>query len=128
MRNIYTYFDGTASPVEVFFRQAAPKIQSKLVFQMRLLADERTPFCEPHIKHFSIEKYKRLYEMRLRSAGTMVRVIFYEHAGEVVLLHAFYKRGKKDTERALEYALKVLYAISDGNGVVAESFRKELVL
>lgn len=65
---------------------------------MRLLADERTPFCEPHIKHLSIEKYKRLYEMRLRSAGMMVRVIFYEHAGEVVLLHAFYKRGKKDTE------------------------------
>ena len=75
-----------------------PKIQSKLAFQVRLLADERTPFCEPHIKHLSIEKYKRLYEMRLRSAGMMVRVIFYEHAGEVVLLHAFYKRGKKDTE------------------------------
>ncbi len=128
MRNIYTYFDGAVCPVEIFFQKAAPKIKNKFAFQMRLLADEKTPFCEPHIKHFSIEKYRRMYEIRTKLGSMIIRIIFCEHDDDIVLLHAFYKKGKKDTEKALEHALKILNFISDENGAVVENFRKELVL
>ena len=50
----------------------------------------------------------------------MVRVIFYERNGEIILLHAFYKRDRKDTEKALEVALKILNSITDENGDVKE--------
>ena len=128
MRKVYVFADDRNCFVEAFFQKANKKIKKKFQYQLDYIKDERNVFAEPHVKHFSIEKYRQLYELRIKAAGTMVRVIFYEHAGEVVLLHAFYKRGKKDTEKALEYALKVLYAISDGNGAVREPFRKELVL
>ena len=95
---------------------------------MSFITDDKKPFCEPHIKHFSIEKYKRLYEMRMKFAGTMVRIIFYENGGEVILLHAFYKKNKRDTEKALEYALKVLNVICNEDGMVSENCRKELML
>ena len=60
------------------------------------------------MKHFSIEKYKHLYELRLKAAGTMVRIIFHNIAENIILLNAFIKRDKRDTEQALEYALKII--------------------
>lgn len=38
----------------------------------------------------------------------MVRIIYYEIDNNVILLYAFVKRDKRDTERALEYALKLI--------------------
>ena len=58
----------------------------------------------------------------------MVRVIFYEKNEEVLLLYAFYKRDKKDTEKALEAALKILNSISDTNGNIDCSYKRELVM
>ena len=50
-----------------------------------------------------------MYELRLRINGSMIRVIFFlTDEDDVILLHAFYKRDKRDTEKALEYALKLL--------------------
>ncbi len=128
MRTVYTYFDGVNSPVEIFFEEALPKIKDKFLFQMPFITNEKMPFYEPHIKHFSIAKYKRLYEMRIKSAGCMVRIIFYEHENEIVLLYAFYKKGNKDTEKAMDYALKILNTICDENGRVKKSYKKEMVL
>ena len=58
----------------------------------------------------------------------MVRVIFYDKDGEVLLLYAFYKRDRKDTEKALETSLKILNSISDINGDIDSSYKRELVL
>ena len=59
--------------------------------------------------------------MRLRINGTMIRIIFFcdENDG-IVLLHAFYKRVKRDTEQALESSLKILNNILDGNYAISE--------
>lgn len=128
MRKIYTYFNGDMSPVETFFGSASEKVKNKFMFQMTFMVNEKIPFREPYVKHFSIGKYKRLYEMRIKMGIEMVRIIFYEHQNEVVLLHAFYKKGKRDTEKALEYALKILDSICEETGRVVKDFRKELVL
>ena len=36
----------------------------------------------------------------------MVRIIFYKTDESIILMHAFCKHDKKDTEKALEYTLK----------------------
>lgn len=127
MRKVFIYeYDGYC-PIEAFFQKADKKIQNKLKFQLEYIKDERNIFTEPYVKHFSIEKYRKLYELRIKAAGTMVRVIFYEHNGEIILLHAFYKKDRKDTEKALESALKILHTAVLKDGEINKEFRKELI-
>ena len=100
--------DGAKGQVDSFIKTSNIKIRKKFDFILRYIADERNLFKEPYVKHFSIEKYKRLYELRLKAAGTMVRIIFYNIDDNIILLNAFIKRDKRDTEQALEHALKLI--------------------
>lgn len=104
---MYSGEDGKAQITE-FIKDANPKIKKKYEFMLRLIADENNQLKEPYVKHFSIEKYKRLYELRLKASNTMIRIIYYEADKNIILLHAFVKRDRRDTERALEYALKLI--------------------
>ena len=122
MRKIYIYGEAGESQVENFFSKANIKIQNKLKFQLVYIKDERNGFTEPHIKHFTIERYKELYEFRIKAAGTMVRVIFYENDGDILLLYAFYKHDKRDTQKALETALKLLHSYKE------KPLKRELML
>ena len=128
MRKIYIYEKEGKCQIAEFFLKSNPKIQKKLEYQLEYIRDKHNGFTEPHVKHFTIEKYRRLYELRVKAAGTMVRVIFYDKDGEVLLLYAFYKRDRKDTEKALEASLKILNSISDINGDIDSSYKRELVL
>ena len=121
MRKIYIY-DAGESQVEKFFLKADSKIQKKLRFQMEYIKDVRNSFTEPHIKHFTIDRYKELYELRIKAAGTMVRVIFYEDDCDILLLYAFYKHDKRDTQKALDTAIKILSSYK------ADPARRELIL
>ena len=58
----------------------------------------------------------------------MVRVMFYEHHGEVILLYAFYKKDKRDTGKALETAYRILESIIERNGRITEEHKKEVKL
>jgi hypothetical protein len=100
--------DDARGQVDTFIKTSNQKIKTKFDFILRYIADEKNQFKEPYVKHFSIEKYKRLYELRLKAAGTMVRIIFYSIEENIILLNAFIKRDKRDTEQALEYALKLI--------------------
>ncbi len=100
--------DDAKGQVDSFIKTSNIKIRKKFDFILRYIVDERNQFKEPYVKHFSIEKYKRLYELRLKAAGTMVRIIFYNIDDNIILLNAFIKRDKRDTEQALEHALKII--------------------
>ena len=100
MRKVYTYFNGNTCPVCDFIDQTEPKIHKKFLFCLEYIKDEKNSFCELYVRHFSIEKYSKLYELRIKIAGTMVRIIFYEHDGNIYLLYAFYKKDRKDTEKS----------------------------
>ena len=100
--------DDARGQVDTFIKTSNLKIKKKFDFILRYIADEKNQFKEPYVKHFSIEKYKRLYELRLKAAGTMVRIIFYNIEENIILLNAFIKRDKRDTEQALDYALKLI--------------------
>lgn len=128
MRKIYAYTKDNRSPVEEFIKATNDKIKEKLIFQLVYIKDESNPFCEPYVKHFSMERYRKMYELRLKAAETMIRIIFYEYDGEIVFLHAFHKRDRKDTDRGLESALKILESIVDKNGKIPKENKKELKL
>lgn len=109
VRKIYMYkSDDARGQVDTFIKTSNRKIKKKFDFILRYIADEKNQFKEPYVKHFSIEKYKRLYELRLKAAGMMVRIIFYNIEENIILLNAFIKRDKRDTEQALDYALKLI--------------------
>ena len=128
MRKIYAYTKDNRSSVEEFIKATNDKIKEKLIFQLVYIKDESNPFCEPYVKHFSMERYRKMYELRLKAAETMIRIIFYEHDGEIVFLHAFHKRDRKDTDRGLESSLKILESIVDKNGKIPKENKKELKL
>ena len=114
MRKIYVYRnDAGKVPVLRFIESTHKKIRSKFDFMLQFVKDERNMLCEPYVKHFSIDKYKMLYELRIRANGTMVRVIYYKAEENIILLHAFFKKSRRDTENALEYALKILSSFDD---------------
>lgn len=127
MRKIYIYEHDGKCQIQDFFSKTNPKIQKKLKFQLAYIRDKHNGFTEPHVKHFTIEKYRRLYELRVKAAGTMVRVIFYDKDDEILLLYAFYKRDRKDTEKALETSLKIFNSISDEIGDVDATYKRELI-
>ena len=72
-----------------------------------MLVSENKMLGEPHVKHFIIERYRQFYEFRIKVSKKIVRIIFCERDDNIVLLHAFYKHDKRDTEKALEHALKI---------------------
>ena len=114
MRKIYVYRnDAGEIPVLRFIESTHKKIRNKFDFMLHFVKDERNMLCEPYVKHFSIDKYKMLYELRIRANGTMVRVIYYKAEENIILLHAFFKKSRRDTENALEYALKILSSFDD---------------
>ena len=99
--------EGAKGQVDTFIKTSNIKIRKKFDFILRYIADERNQFKEPYVKHFSIEKYKRLYELRLKAAGTMVRIIFYNIDENVILLNAFIKRDKAEYKAGQQMRLNV---------------------
>ena len=68
---------------------------------------------EPHFKRFSLERYRKLCELRVKSK-VLIRIIFYPCPdGDSLLLYAFIKRQKRDTMQALEQSLRILDALRE---------------
>ncbi len=108
MKQIYTYCDESGvSQVLEFLKHSDDKVKKKFKYQLSMLISENKMLCEPHVKHFIIERYRQFYEFRIKVSKKIVRIIFCERDDNIVLLHAFYKHDKRDTEKALEHALKI---------------------
>lgn len=122
---IYKPPDGPAQVAE-FIEGLEPRLREKVIRQIFYLS--RTPLPElrePHYKHFSIEKYQSLYELR-EKGRVVVRIIFTPCPnGDYLLLHAFVKRQKRDTEKALEHSLRLLASLWDHPECAVEYIVKE---
>ena len=122
---IYKPPDGLAQTAE-FIEGLEPKLRDKVIRQILYLSRmSPAELGEPHYKHFSIEKYQSLYELR-EKGQVVVRVIFTPCPnGDCLLLHAFVKRQKRDTEKALEHSLRLLASLWDHPEYVVEYKVKE---
>ena len=103
-----------AVPVARFIDGLDPRLRDKLIRQLVTLPHTpRSTLREPHFKHFTLERYWDLYELR-EWGKVLVRIIFtIRPNGEILLLHAFIKRQSRDTMQALEQALNVLAQVRD---------------
>lgn len=111
--------------VEEFIKKSHHKIKKKFDFMVKMVAEEKNFLKEPYVKHFSVERYKKLYELRLKAASTMIRIIYFEMNGDIILLHAFHKKDNRDTEQALEYSLKIIEKI-DSQSLITNDFFEEV--
>lgn len=90
-----------------FLRKSPGKVQEKFKFLAYRLLTEQQMLREPHVKHFSVGKYKAIYELRIKQESKLVRIMFSMYRGQhILLLHAFYKHSQQDGERGLETAYK----------------------
>ena len=115
-----------AAPVARFIDDLEPKLRDKLIRQLIELPNTpRANLREPHFKHFTLERYRDLYELRARGK-VLVRIIFtILPNGEILLLHAFIKRQSRDTMQALEQALSVMAQVRDRPEMAAEYIVRE---
>ncbi len=115
MKNIKVYQPpGQPAQAADFIEGMEPKLRNKLVRQIFYLSGTSlSELKEPHYKHFSIEKYRSLYELR-EKGRIVVRIIFTVCPnGDYLLLHAFVKRQKRDMMQALEHSLRLLAQFRD---------------
>lgn len=102
---------GKAAPMHDFLSSLDQRLRDKLLWQIFCL--QRLSPCElrePHYKHFSLEKYSSLYELR-EKGKILVRIIFTLENGNIILLVPFVKRQPRDTMKALEQSLRILSRI-----------------
>ena len=110
MRKIYSHQN-----VKVFLESGDEKLKNKFQNILAYISDEKNKLREPYIRHISQNRFKGLYEIRLKASGTMARVVFSKQDENIILLYAFYKNNSKDTKRTLEYALRLLKDVRKSN-------------
>ena len=127
MKKVFLYLspDGE-SPFLRFLSVMEPKLRTKLVRGIGNLAAIPEYMTEPHVKHFSLERYAALYEYRARMR-IMVRVIFtLDGDGNIILLHPMVKKRDRNTMQALETSLRMLDRLKQGEASLVEYTGKEV--
>ena len=109
MRKIKTYRPPKEeAPIVLFLNSLEPRLAEKIIFQIyRAATLHPSEMKEPHIKHFVLERYREFYEIRGKSK-ILIRIIFTIRDGDIILLVPFIKRQKRDSEKALEQAVRTL--------------------
>lgn len=108
-------------PLPAFLNTLDPKLRAKLESLFVMLAVTPVGLLhEPYVKHFTIEKYSALYEVRAKSK-LLARIIFtLRPDGAVLFLAPFIKTHKRNTMQALDASLKMLSQLDDGSGSIQE--------
>lgn len=127
MKKVFLYISPEGeSPFLRFLSVMEPKLRAKLVQGIGNLAAIPEYMTEPHVKHFSLERYASLYEYRARMR-IMVRVIFtLDRDGNIILLHPMVKKRDRNTMQALETSLRMLDQLKQGEASLAEYTGKEV--
>lgn len=104
MKALYLYQDVGGAAIERFLQSFPPKQQERRLLHIAMLLHPQ--LGKPPVKHFQMERYRSLYELRDKYKTTLTRIIFaYDAAGNVILLEAFIKNHKRKTDAALASAL-----------------------
>ena len=104
MKTLYLYQDKGDNAVKRFLQSFPSKQQERLLRQIAMLLLPQ--LGKPPVKHFQMDRYRSLFELRDKYKTTLTRIIFtYDAAGNVILLEAFIKNNKRKTDAALASAL-----------------------
>ena len=126
MKLYYMVSDSGPPLLLSFLDSLDSKSRMKLIRLFQILLNSPLP-CEPLVKHFNIERYSALYELRARSK-VMIRVIFtIREDGGILLLKPFVKKQPRNTAQALEASLRMLAQIETGTCSVREMLIHDLL-
>ena len=106
MNNIIFYEkeDG-GSPVEIFIESLPAKHQAKVYWEIELLEKYGRNLKEPYAKNIKGEKYKGLWELRIKFAKDISRIFYFIPLGNTfVLLHGFVKKSRATPTKELKIA------------------------
>ena len=114
MKKLCMYQDGRSVDVKQFLLTLPDKQRDKFLRQIAMLILPRDTLGRPQVKHFQMDRYRCLYELRDKYQNQLIRIIFaYTSSGDVVLLEAFIKDHKRKTDVALASALEKLRQIEN---------------
>lgn len=112
MKNLYVYRNVDDADVKQFLLALPDKQRDRFIRQIAMLILPDDILSRPQVKHFQMDRYRCLYEIRDKYQNTLVRIIFaYAPDGSVILLEAFIKDHKRKTDVALAAALEKLHRI-----------------
>ena len=84
------------SPVADFIRNLITKERAKIARYIDLLKENGIDLKFPFTLKISGEKYKDLWELRIKFSSNIIRIIYFLHIGNTfILLHGFRKKTQK---------------------------------
>jgi len=101
------FYETTAgdNPVETFIQALPAKHGAKVYWEIELLKEHGRNLKEPYAKQIHGERYHGLWELRIRFAGDISRILYFTSVGDtIVLLHGFVKKSMKTPQKELETA------------------------
>ena len=94
-------------PVLEYLLTLNPKIRAKAFSEIELLEKHGANLREPYTKSIKGEKYKELYELRVKFSSDISRIFYFTFRNNTfVLLHGFTKKTEKTPLNELERALR----------------------
>lgn len=94
-------------PVLQYLQELNPKMKAKAFSEIDLLEKHGRNLREPYVKPIVGEKYKGLFELRVKFSSNISRIFYFSfQQNTFVLLHGFTKKANKTPVAELEKALK----------------------
>ena len=92
-------------PVLEFLLSLNPKMRAKAFSEIELLKEHGIYLKEPYAKPIKGEKYKGIFELRIRFSRDISRIFYFTFKDNTfILLNGFVKKSNKTPERGLERA------------------------
>ena len=94
-------------PVVDFLLSLNPKMRAKAFSEIELLERHCTSLREPYVKPIVGNKYKGLFELRVKFSSDISRIFYFTFKNNTfVLLHGFNKKTDKTPTSELDRAMK----------------------
>ncbi len=93
-------------PVLDFIESLPAKHRAKVYREIDLLEQFGINLTYPHTQKMEGEKYKKLWELRIKFGSDISRVFYFAHINNTfVLLHGFVKKSNKTPSKELNTAI-----------------------
>lgn len=94
-------------PVMDFLLSLEPKMRAKAFLEIELLEKHGANLREPYTKPLKGDKYKNLFELRVKFSSDISRIFYFTFKNNTfVLLNGFIKKTDKTPKRELDKAIK----------------------
>ena len=94
-------------PVLDYLLTLPPKIRAKAFSEIELLEKHGSDLREPYTKPIKGEKYRDLFELRIKFSSDISRIFYFAYLGDrFVLLHGFTKKSEKTPSGELDRAIR----------------------